>query len=88
VDCNPIVKGRRCWYHLTSDCSLDELHGFGERIGLQRAWYRDGKHPHYDIVDSFRRIALEHGAKEASMREIVAAAARLRNPETPGGGLD
>lgn len=72
VDCNPI-KGRRCWYIMTSDESLEELHAFGERIGLKRAWYRNGKHPHYGIVDSFRRVAIEQGAREASMREIVAA---------------
>jgi hypothetical protein len=63
---------------MTSDESLEELHAFGERIGLKRAWYRNGKHPHYGIVDSFRRVAIEQGAREASMREIVAAAARIR----------
>lgn len=78
VDCNPIVKGNRCWYHLTSDESRDELLAFGDRIGLQRKWFQDGDHPHFDIVDSFRRIAIRHGARPASMREIVAAASRLR----------
>jgi hypothetical protein len=82
VDCNPLKKGKRCWYHMTSDASLEELFDFGDRIGLQRAWFRDGRHPHYDIVDSFRRIAIEHGARQASMREIVTASSRLRNPGT------
>lgn len=78
VDCNPIVKGNRCWYHLTSDESLDELFAFGDRIGLRRSWFQNGDHPHFDIVDSFRRIAIRQGARQASMREIVAAARKLR----------
>ena len=78
VDCNPIVKGNRCWYHLTSDESREELLSFGDRIGLQRSWFHDGEHPHFDIVGPFRRIAILHGAREASMHEIVTAAKKLR----------
>lgn len=78
VDCNPIVKGNRCWYHMTSDESLEELFDFGDRIGLQRSWFQDDDHPHFDIVDSFRRIAIRHGARQASMREIVAAAIKIQ----------
>lgn len=78
VDCNPIVKGNRCWYHMTSDVSRDELLAFGDRIGLNRKWFQDGEDPHFDIVGTFRRIAIMHGAREASMREIVAAAIKLR----------
>lgn len=81
VDCNPIVKGNRCWYHMTSDESLDELLSFGDRIGLQRSWFQAGDHPHFDIVDSFRRIAVTQGARQASMREIVTAARRLAQGE-------
>jgi len=79
VDCNPIVKGNRCWYHMTSDESRAELFEFGDRIGLNRKWFQDGEHPHFDIVDSFRRIAIHHGARQASMREIVTAAKKLRS---------
>jgi hypothetical protein len=78
VDCNPIVKGNRCWYHMTSDESLEELLAFGDRIGLNRKWFQDGDHPHFDIVGSFRCIAIRHGARQASMREIVAASKKLR----------
>jgi hypothetical protein len=86
VDCNPTLKGRRCWYYMTSDASLEELFAFGDRIGLQRAWFRDGRHPHYDIVDSFRRIAIREGARQASMREIVTAARRLQKGGEDAGG--
>lgn len=79
VDCNPIVRGNRCWYQLTSDESLDELFAFADRIGLRRSWFQPGDYPHFDIIDSFRRIAIRHGARQASMREIIAAAGRLRN---------
>lgn len=77
VNCNPIVKGNRYWYCMTSDKSLEELFSFADRIGLNRKWFWGGEHPHFDIVDSFRRIAIRHGARQASMREIVKAAARL-----------
>lgn len=60
----------RYWCHLISDTSLQELHEFAAILGLpEKAFGGD----HYDIPSDIRLLAIEHGAKEVSSREIVEA---------------
>ena len=50
--------------HLTSTISEEELHEFAQRIGLKRAWFQDGRHPHYDCTTpNMRGKAIRFGAK-------------------------
>ncbi len=60
-------KGRR-WAHLVSDQSLDELHGFAARLGLQRRWFQGD---HYDVPDDYRAAAIALGAEPVDSRELV-----------------
>ena len=48
--------------HLMAD-SEDELHAFAARCGLQRRWFqKHPRHPHYDVVESKRTLAISLGA--------------------------
>jgi len=58
---------------------LFTLHAFADRMGLRRAWFQPGRHPHYDLTTrtaAFR--ACENGALLGDCRqvEIVARSAR------------
>jgi len=54
--------------HLTTNGDADELHAFARRLGLKRAWFQDGRTPHYDLTASRRARALELGAVPISAR--------------------
>lgn len=41
---------------------LAELHKFARLLGLKRAWFQDRTFPHYDLVRSKRKLALQNGA--------------------------
>jgi hypothetical protein len=59
--------------HLIADTEV-ELHAMASSIGLKRAWFQSGeKHtmPHYDLVASKRKLAVEKGAIEIGRDEIV-----------------
>jgi hypothetical protein len=65
--------------HLTSD-DLDALHVMARRIGLRRAWFQDGRVPHYDLTPARREAAIAAGAvfvpaKEQARRRIAARGA-------------
>ncbi len=70
-------RGRR-WAHLVSDRSLEELHAFADRLGLERAWFQGD---HYDVPAEVRRRALELGAQPVTASDLVRRlrAAGLRN---------
>lgn len=53
---------------LTTD--LDELHAMADRIGLRRAWFRDGRFPHYDVQRRKRALAIAAGAVPIGFGEI------------------
>lgn len=56
------------WCHLVSDVSLEELHAFAARVGLDdRAFHGD----HYDLPAEWRDDALALGAEAVDAREIV-----------------
>jgi hypothetical protein len=54
--------------HLTAD-SVEELHAFAERLGLRRAWFQDGRVPHYDITPGVRERAIYDGARFVPAKE-------------------
>lgn len=65
--------------HLIAD-SLDELHGYANKIKLKRGWFESHwRHPHYDIVnksgESFKGkkeiVMSDPLVKKVSKREIV-----------------
>lgn len=51
--------------HLYAD-SLEELHNFAHGIMMRRQWFQISKSgiPHYDLTQSRRRMAIQHGAIE------------------------
>lgn len=55
--------------HLLAD-TVDELHAFAQRIGLNRAWFQDGNLPHYDLTARRRAAAVKAGAQEIGVREV------------------
>ena len=63
----PTVKWRFARFcHLVSDTSLEELVGFGRRLGLKPEWlqYSKGGVPHFDLTSSLRETAVKAGATE------------------------
>ena len=58
--------------HMIAD-SEDELHSLAQSIGLKRSWFQnDDKHslPHYDLVESKRKLAISKGAVEIDRYEL------------------
>ena len=72
--------GRMLMSHMTAD-TLEELHGMADRLGFQRGWFQGGARPHYDVCQRSRALAVEHGARVVSSKEIVRVARRLRGAE-------
>ena len=58
--------------HMVSN-DLDALHAMAAQIGMQRKWFQDGKHPHYDLTINKRRQAIAAGAIETTAREWLSA---------------
>jgi hypothetical protein len=59
--------------HLFSD-NLDdntELIDFGEEIGLKFKWIHLGTCPHFDLTPWMRKQAIQKGAKEVTISEMV-----------------
>lgn len=65
-------RGRR-WAHLISDSSLDELHAFAARLGIEQRLFQGD---HYDVDSKTRELALQLGAVAVDFRDIVRS---LRN---------
>lgn len=68
--------------HMTAD-TLEELHAMARRIGLRRAWFQNGRVPHYDLTPARRQAALDGGAvflsaKEQARRRVAERRARER----------
>lgn len=57
--------------HLLAD-DIEELHVFAAKIGMKRQWFQEGKNnlPHYDLVASKRKIAVDFGAIEITRQEL------------------
>ncbi|WP_137939910.1 DUF4031 domain-containing protein [Chitinivorax sp. B] len=79
-------RGRR-WCHMVAD-SIDELHEFAKRLGLQRAWFQhEASYPHYDVTVETRARALRMGASPGDRSQIMTCAyklkAELAQPKAP-----
>ena len=59
--------GRMIMCHMCAD-SETELHDMADKIGVDRKWYQGN---HYDVSLSKRKLAVQYGAVEISMREMV-----------------
>jgi hypothetical protein len=59
------------WCHMITDNSLDELHEFAARLGINpRRFQNHPHHPHYDLMPSSRALASALGAVEVSTRDM------------------
>lgn len=77
------TKGK--WCHMWAD-DIDALHMFAGAIGLKRGWMHEshgvsGDFPHYDLVPSKRRLALEYGAQFMPLKEWVKSHLPTRQSE-------
>lgn len=72
-----VWRGRR-WCHLVAD-SIDELHGFAEKLGLKAEWFQHrASYPHYDITIEVRARALGLGALQGTRTQIITCARKLK----------
>jgi hypothetical protein len=56
------------WCHMVSDASFDELHGFAARLGIPRRRFQGD---HYDLHPALRARAVELGAEEVTVGDLV-----------------
>ena len=58
------------WCHLWTDGNIEELINFAKKIGLKESWLQKNRRfPHFDLVQSKRKIAIENGAIYISLRD-------------------
>ena len=67
-DMRAVFKGM-IMCHMVAD-NIDELHEMAVILGV-RDYFQDGRHPHYDISLSKRKLAIKLGATECSRRDSV-----------------
>ena len=66
--------------HMLAD-TVDELHAMADKIGVNRRHFQPKSSPHYDVCQSKRKLAIQHGAIEVDNRQLVAIIRKLRgNP--------
>ncbi len=71
VDDMKVKYGRMIMCHMVAD-TINELHEMADKIGIKRKWFQDKpNHPHYDISLGRKRLAIQYGAKEITIKEIV-----------------
>lgn len=73
--------GRLVMCHMVAD-SQAELHEMADKIGVARRHYQypnKSRFPHYDICLEKRRLAIQYGAIEISMRQAPAIARACRD---------
>jgi hypothetical protein len=72
-----VAKARRYggrWCHMWCDGNVDELHRMAEQIFLKREYFQNVEgFPHYDLVESRRKLAIQFGAQEVSLRAWIKA---------------
>ena len=62
------APGRRyVMSHMIADTD-DELHAMADKIGVARKWFQ---RDHYDITQSKKALAIKHGARAITLREIA-----------------
>lgn len=71
VDDAFVPFGRMKMCHMIADTE-NELHEMAGKIGMRRSWFQAGSVPHYDVSKGKRKLAVERGAIEITMRELIA----------------
>jgi hypothetical protein len=71
VDKALFLRGTLLFCHLITDGDREALHSFAEEIGVRRCWYHARPFPHYDLNPENREKAIEGGAGEVSLRELL-----------------
>lgn len=63
--------GRMLMCHMMAD-TTEELLAMADKIGVQRKWLQHAGTPseHFDIAKGKRALAVEHGAKEVTSRDL------------------
>lgn len=59
--------------HMLAD-NENELHELAAKIGMKRSWFQDGDThtmPHYDLVESKRKLAIKNGAIEIDRNQLI-----------------
>lgn len=85
IDNARIKYGRMVMCHMIAD-TLEELHKMADKIGVKRKWFQGAPHfPHYDICLSMKELAIKHGAKEVSRRELWAVMKQYLKKEKDNG---
>ena len=59
--------------------SLDELHAFAKRLGLERRHFQDGDNPHYDLSLGMWGQAVQLGAQQVTRQGLLAIANHCRD---------
>ncbi len=63
--------GRYKMSHMVAD-STEELLAMASNIGLSHRWLQKAgtHHEHFDVSLAYRKLAIEHGAVEVTMRQM------------------
>jgi hypothetical protein len=70
--------GRMKMSHMVAD-TPEELHAMADKIGVNRKWFQDNPdHPHYDICQSKKKLAMSFGAIEIYNSELVILLRKMR----------
>lgn len=72
--------GRMKMSHMIADTEA-ELHAMADKIGVARKWYQGD---HYDICQSKRELAIQHGAQALSRMELGRIAIAQRRAAREG----
>lgn len=69
--------------HMIAD-TTEELLEMVDKIGVARKWiqYPGTGHEHFDICLSKKKLAIQHGAKEISARELAAIISNRENKKS------
>lgn len=74
---NPLGRMKMC--HMMAD-TLDELHAMADKIGMKRAWFQNNPdHPHYDLSQTKRQLAIQSGAIEIDNYQLVELVRKWRH---------
>lgn len=86
VDDMEAAFGRMKMCHMVADTTA-ELLAMADKIGVDRKWIqkRGTYQEHFDIAKSKRALAIQHGAKSITQRELGALLVSWRTGERPNG---
>lgn len=81
VDNMAAPYGRMIMSHMAAD-TTEELLQMADKIGVARKWLQ---HPgtwkeHFDVCKEKKELAIQHGAKQITMYELVKMQSKRRKP--------